>query len=97
MRRIIVPLLLIVTIINITACVKKDEADHIYSVKADLNKTTMTVLLERTLDDITLQGEIEGLPFDKNNNKLFVSYNRGAHLLDRFGNNQHNIKSITCH
>jgi hypothetical protein len=26
----------------------------------------MTVLLERTLDDITLQGEIEGLPFDKN-------------------------------
>ena len=57
------------------------EADHIYSVKVDLNKTTMQVLLERTLDDVTLQGEVEGLSFDKNSNKLLVSYNRGSQIV----------------
>ena len=57
------------------------EADHIYRVKVDLDKTTMQVLLERTLDDVILQGEIEGLSFDKNNNRLLVSYNRGAQIV----------------
>ena len=57
------------------------EADHIYRVKIDLDKTTMQVLLERTLDDVILQGEIEGLSFDKTNNKLLVSYNRGAQIV----------------
>ena len=57
------------------------EADHIYRVKVDLDKTTMQVMLERTLDDVTLQGEIEGLSFDKKNNKLFVSYNRGSQIV----------------
>lgn len=57
------------------------EADHVYRVEVDLNKTTLPVLIERTLDDVTLQGEIEGLSFDKENNKLLVSYNRGAQIV----------------
>ena len=57
------------------------EADHIYRVKIDLEKTTMQVLLERTLDDVILQGEIEGLSFDRKNNRLLVSYNRGAQIV----------------
>lgn len=57
------------------------EADHIYRVKIDLNKTTLPVMIERTLDDVILQGEIEGLSFDKTNERLLVSYNRGAQII----------------
>ena len=57
------------------------EKDHIYRTKVDINKTTMQVLIERTWDDVMLQGEIEGLSFDKKNNKLFVSYNRGTQIV----------------
>ena len=56
------------------------EADHIYRVKVDIDKTNMPVLIERTLDDVTLFGEIEGLSFDKDNNKLLLSYNRGSKI-----------------
>lgn len=37
--------------------------------------------LERTFDDVTRQGEIEGLTFDKNNNQLLLLYNRGARIV----------------
>ena len=57
------------------------EADHIYRTKIDLSKTTMPVLIERTLDDVRLEGEIEGLSFDKENKRLLVSYNRGAQII----------------
>ena len=56
------------------------EADHIYRVKVDVDKSSMPVMIERTLDDVTLQGEIEGLSFDKDNKQLLVSYNRGAKI-----------------
>ena len=31
--------------------------------------------------DVTLQGEIEGLTFDKKNNSLLLLYNRGARIV----------------
>lgn len=37
--------------------------------------------LERTFDDVTRQGEIEGLTFDKDNNQLLLLYNRGARIV----------------
>ena len=57
------------------------EPDHIYRVEVDTNKTNLPVMIERTLDDVSLQGEIEGLSFDKDNKQLLVSYNRGAQIV----------------
>ena len=37
--------------------------------------------LERTFDDVTKQGEIEGLTFDKETNSLLLLYNRGARIV----------------
>ena len=57
------------------------EPDHIYRCRVDLAKTAWPVALERTLDDVTLQGEIEGLTFDRENEQLLVSYNRGSQIV----------------
>ena len=62
------------------------EADHIYHVKVDLDKTNFPVVIERTLDDVSLQGEMEGLSFDKDNHKLLISYNRGHRIILGEGN-----------
>ena len=40
------------------------------------------VLLEKTFDDVTRQGEIEGLCFDKDNKKFLLLYNRGAIIIN---------------
>ena len=55
------------------------EPDHVYRCKVDLGATAWPVLMERTLDDVTLQGEVEGLSFG--NGCLLVSYNRGARIV----------------
>ncbi len=57
------------------------EPDHIYRCKADTSGTAATVVLERTLDDVTLQGEIEGISFDRTQKQMLVSYNRGARIV----------------
>ena len=57
------------------------EADHIYRCRADREAASVPVLIERTLDDVTLQGEIEGLSFDRQYGQLLVSYNRGARIV----------------
>ena len=57
------------------------EPDHVYRCKVDPEKSAFTVVLERTLDDVTLQGEIEGLSFDKDNNRMLISYNRGVRIV----------------
>ncbi|MBR2797174.1 MAG: PQQ-like beta-propeller repeat protein [Clostridia bacterium] len=57
------------------------EPDHLYRGKADPEATRMTVTLERTFDDVTMQGEIEGLSFDRENGCLLISYNRGAQVV----------------
>ncbi len=57
------------------------EPDHVYRCRVDLSRTSFPVILERTLDDVALQGEIEGLTFDKEENRMLVSYNRGARIV----------------
>lgn len=55
----------------------KNEADHMYRIDDKGN-----VLLEKTFDDVTRQGEIEGLCFDKDNKKFLLLYNRGAIIIN---------------
>ena len=55
------------------------EPDHVYRCRVDLSKTAWTVCLERTLDDVTLQGEIEGITFA--DSQMLISYNRGARII----------------
>ena len=57
------------------------ESDHVYRCSADTASTAATVTLERTLDDVPLQGEIEGISFDDASGQMLVSYNRGAQIV----------------
>lgn len=56
------------------------EPDHVYRVTVEQDATHATVALERTLDDVTLQGEIEGLTFT-DDGQMLVLYNRGARIV----------------
>lgn len=58
-----------------------EEADHLYRTRIDADATFCTVTLERTFDDVTRQGEIEGLTFDEENDQLLLLYNRGARIV----------------
>ena len=58
-----------------------NEPDHLYRTSIKPGATSCTVALERTFDDVTRQGEIEGLTFDKGAGKLLVLYNRGARIV----------------
>ena len=58
-----------------------DEADHIYKAVIADGATHCKVTEEKELDDVTKQGEIEGLSFDTDNNRLLVLYNRGARII----------------
>lgn len=58
-----------------------EEPDHLYRTKIAEGATSCTVTLERTFDDVTRQGEIEGLTFDKTNGRLLLLYNRGARIV----------------
>ena len=58
-----------------------NEPDHLYRTKIEDGKTDCIVTLERTFDDVTKQGEIEGLTFDKAQNRLLLLYNRGARIV----------------
>ena len=55
------------------------EPDHVYRCRVNIPQTSWTVLLERTFDDVTLQGEIEGLTFSDVD--MLISYNRGAQIV----------------
>jgi len=57
------------------------EPDHVYRCRPTADGTSASVVLERTLDDVRLQGEIEGLSFDRQAGRLLVSYNRGARIV----------------
>lgn len=57
-----------------------DEPDHVYRVTIPAGATHATVALERTLDDVTRQGEVEGLTFTDDGHML-VLYNRGARVV----------------
>ncbi len=58
-----------------------NEPDHLYRTTIEDGATSCTVTLERTFDDVTRQGEIEGLTFDKENGRLLLLYNRGARII----------------
>ena len=55
-----------------------DEPDHVYKCLVDPDLDEFSVLPEKTLDDVTRQGEIEGISFDKDQKQMLISYNRGA-------------------
>ena len=57
------------------------EPDHLYRTKIEDGATDCIVTLERTFDDVTLQGEIEGLTFDHDTKQLLLLYNRGARIV----------------
>ena len=58
-----------------------EEADHLYRTRIEEGATSCIVTLERTFDDVTGQGEIEGLTFDRENGQLLVLYNKGARIV----------------
>jgi hypothetical protein len=58
-----------------------NEPDHLYRTKIIDGDTNCIVTLERTFDDVTRQGEIEGLTFDEENGSLLILYNRGARIV----------------
>lgn len=58
-----------------------NKPDHMYRIDVSENKETGTVVLEKTFDDVTKQGEIEGLTFDKARGQFLLLYNRGARII----------------
>ena len=59
----------------------KDEPDAIWRGKIVPDAETVEMAVERRLDDVTRQGEIEGLTFDTETNQMLVLYNRGARII----------------
>lgn len=59
----------------------KDEPDHVYRLQIAEGVDTVDVVEERALDDVTRQGEIEGLTFT-DEGQLLVLYNRGAIIVE---------------
>jgi len=59
----------------------RNESDHIYRVNLTEGSDSATVALERTFDDVTRQGEIEGLAFDTKAQEFLLLYNRGAKII----------------
>lgn len=59
----------------------QSEPDHMYRIKVNGDWTQGSVVLERTFDDVTMQGEIEGLSFDAARGQFLLLYNRGARIV----------------
>jgi len=59
----------------------EDASDHMYRIELSEDRSTGTVTLEKTFDEVTRQGEIEGLCFDRENKCFFLLYNRGARIV----------------
>ena len=58
-----------------------DAPDHVYKCRVDLKRDEYPVIMERALDDVIRQGEIEGISFDKEKKQMLISYNRGAIII----------------
>lgn len=59
----------------------KKEPDHMYRIDVSSDFSSGKVSLEKTFDDVTMQGEIEGLAFDKEHEQFLLLYNRGAKIV----------------
>ena len=55
--------------------------DNMYRIAPSQDGETGIVSLERTFDDVTRQGEIEGLAFDVEQQQFLLLYNRGAKIV----------------
>ena len=58
-----------------------DAPDHMYRIALNDEGTAGSVALEKTFDDVTRQGEIEGLSFDRSRGQFLLLYNRGARIV----------------
>ena len=52
-----------------------------YRIALSDDCTSGSVVLEKTFDDVTRQGEIEGLSFDRSRGQFLLLYNRGARIV----------------
>ena len=52
-----------------------------YRIDMSADRSSGTVTLERTFDDVIRQGEIEGLSFDRERDQFLLLYNRGARIV----------------
>ena len=59
----------------------EDAPDHMYRITLNEDCTAGSVTLEKTFDDVTRQGEIEGLSFDRSRGQFLLLYNRGARIV----------------
>ena len=57
----------------------KDEPDNMY--RLEINGDNAAVVREHAFTEVTKQGEIEGLSFDRKNNRFLLVYNRGARII----------------
>ena len=55
--------------------------DHMYRIDISADRKTGDVTVVKAFDDVTKQGEIEGLTFDKERGQLLLLYNRGARIV----------------
>ena len=58
-----------------------DAPDHMYRVEVSEDRLNGKVFSEKTFDEVTKQGEIEGLCFDREENRFLLLYNRGARIV----------------
>lgn len=59
----------------------EDAPDHMYRIEISEDQVAGKVCLEKTFDEVTKQGEIEGLSFDRGNRHFLLLYNRGARIV----------------
>ncbi len=59
----------------------KDEPDHMYRIDVNETNDAGDVVVEKVFDDVTRQGEIEGLSFDAERKEFLLLYNRGARII----------------
>lgn len=59
----------------------EDAPDHMYRIALSDDCTSGSAVLEKTFDDVTRQGEIEGLSFDRSRGQFLLLYNRGARIV----------------
>ena len=60
---------------------EEDASDHMYRIEVSKDRLNGQVSLEKTFDEVTRQGEIEGLCFDREDDRFLLLYNRGARIL----------------
>ncbi len=59
----------------------ENESDHIYTTEIVYGQSWCKVEQVYTLNDVVMQGEIEGISFDKTKNQMLVLYNHGSRIV----------------